>query len=181
MSRSQFRRIWLILRLAWLNLQEESICYWQDQPVNYVPSDAAASSCAFRCVRFIRTDCSVDASQLSAPTMRRFRRRLVCFSITCNPLIVHDQQTSRKTSSQFSHALLWCRLEWKRVSQLPQTRTCAQAIDIQYHSDKDTTTLSFAESGKAFGCLLALRQPNVIIETVCHERSEKSLVRRFLI
>ena len=148
MSRSQFRRIWLILRLAWLNLQEESICYWQDQPVNYVPSDAAASSCAFRCVRFIRTDCSVDASQLSAPAVRRFRRRLVCSSITCNPLIVRDQQASRKTSSQFSRALLWCRLEWKRVSQLPQTRTCAQAIDIQYHSDKDTTTLSVAESAR---------------------------------
>jgi hypothetical protein len=79
--------------------------------------------------------------------VRRFRRRLVCSSITCNPLIVRDQQASRKTSSRFSRALLWCRLEWKRVSQLPQTRTCAQAIDIQYHSDKDTTTLSFAESG----------------------------------
>lgn len=99
MSRSQFRRIWLILRLAWLNLQEESICYWQDQPVNYVPSDAAASSCAFRCVRFHRTDYSVDSSWLSAPAMRRFRLRFVCSSITCNPLTVHDQRLGGRPRS----------------------------------------------------------------------------------
>ena len=35
MSHSQFRHIELILRHAWLNLQEESICYWQDQPDCY--------------------------------------------------------------------------------------------------------------------------------------------------
>lgn len=93
MSRSQFRRIWLILRLAWLNLQEESICYWQDQPVNYVPSDAAASSCVFWWVRFLRTDCSVDSPRLSAPAVRRFRLRFVCSSTICNPLMVHDQRT----------------------------------------------------------------------------------------
>ena len=93
MSRSQFRRIWLILRLAWLNLQEESICYWQDQPVNYVPSDAAASSCVFWWVRFLRTDCSVDSPRLSAPAVRRFRLRSVCSSTICNPLMVHDQRT----------------------------------------------------------------------------------------
>lgn len=113
--------------------------------------------------------------------MRRFRPRVVCFSISCNPLTSIDQRTLRKTSSQFSQSALWCRLEWKRVSQLPQTRTCSQAIDIQYHSDKDTTTLSFAESCDTFSCPLALRQLVVIIETVLYELSEKSLVRRFII
>lgn len=97
--------------------------------------------------------------------MRRFRSQFVCSSINCNPLIVDDQKTSRKTSSHFSHAQLWCRLDWKSVLQLNQARTCAKAIGIQYHSDKDTTTLVFAESGEAFGCLVALRQPNVIIKT----------------
>lgn len=58
-----------------------------------MPSDATASSDAFRRVRFIRTDCSVDSSPLSTPAMRRFRLRLVCSSINCIPLIVHDQQT----------------------------------------------------------------------------------------
>lgn len=62
--------------------------------------------------------------------------------------------------------MLWCRLEWGRVSQLLQTRIYSQAIDIQYHSDKDTTTLSFAESFDTFSCLLALRQQVVVIETV---------------
>ena len=97
MSRSQFRRIWLILRLAWLNLQEESICYWQDQPVNYIPSSAA--NCTFWRVRFIRTDCSVDFSSLSAPAMRSFRPRRVCSSITCNPLMAIDQQSRGRPRS----------------------------------------------------------------------------------
>lgn len=88
--------------------------------------------------------------------MRRLQSTLVCVSITCNPLISRDQSKQRMTSVGFSHELLWCRLEWKRVSQLHQTRTCSQAIEIQYHSDKDTTTLSFAESCDTFSCLWAL-------------------------
>lgn len=106
--------------------------------------------------------------------MRRFRSQLVCFSITCNPLIADDQKTSKKTSSFFSHALLWCRLKRESVLQLYRVRTCSKAIGIQYHSDKDTTTLSFAESGEAFGCLVALRQSSVIIKTVFVMSSEKS-------
>ncbi len=141
MSRSQFRRIWLILRLAWLNLQEESICYWQDQPVNYIPSDAAASSCVFRLVRFIRT--VVSRLIAAVGTCSEALRAATCLlQYYLQPTNGSRSTDLRKTSSQFSHAPLWSRLEWKRVSQLPQTRTCAQAIDIQYHSDKDTTTLS---------------------------------------
>lgn len=113
--------------------------------------------------------------------MRRFGSQFVCSSITCNPQIANDQWTSKRTSSRFSHWLLWCRLAWKSVLQLNQERTCAQAIDIQYHSDKDTTTLSFAESGKAFGCLVALRQPNVIIKTVFSCGSEKSWCKLYVL
>lgn len=108
---------------------------------------------------------SVDSLWPSASAMRRFGSQVVCSSINCNPLDADDQRTPRKTSSRFSHAQLWCRLERKSVLQLYRARTCAKAIGIQYHSDKDTTTLVCAESGEAFGCLVALRQPNVIIKT----------------
>lgn len=60
-------------------------------------------------------------------------------------------------------------------------RTCSKAISIQYHSDKDTTTLSFAESGEAFGCLVALQQSNVIIKTVLIMSSEKSWCKLYVI
>ena len=168
MSRSQFRRIWLILRLAWLNLQEESICYWQDQPVNYIPSDAEAAPSGELGFTELISQLTIEAFYAYIEALPATNRLLQYY---LQPTNVDRSTFMRNTSRKFSQSPLWCRLEWKRVSQLPQTRTCSQAIDIQYHSDKDTTTLSFAESCDTFGCLLALRQPVVIIETEFHERS----------
>lgn len=113
--------------------------------------------------RFIRTDFSVDWLLPLPSAVRRLGSQFVCSSITCNPLTDHDQKSSKTTSRLFSHELLWCRLERRSVLQLRLTRTCSQAIDIQYHSDKDTTTLSFAESRNF---LLSLG----ITTTDCHKK-----------
>lgn len=115
--------------------------------------------------RFFRTDFSVDWLLLSLSAMRRLESQFVCSSITCNPLTEHDQRPSEMTPRLFSHELLWCRLERRGVLQLRRARTCSQAIDIQYHSDKDTTTLSVQKVG-TFCCLSALRQRIVITKTV---------------
>ena len=114
--------------------------------------------------RFFRTDFSVDWLLPSVSAVRRLESQFVCSSITCNPLTVHDQESTEMTPWLFSHALLWSRLDRRGVLQLRRQRTCAQAIDIQYHSDKDTTTLSFQKVG-TFCCLSALRQRIVIKKT----------------
>lgn len=102
--------------------------------------------------RFIRTDFSVDWLLPLLSAVRQLGWQFVCSSITCNPLTKHDQRPSKMTSRLFSHDLLWCRLERRGVLQLRRPRTCAQAIDIQYHSDKDTTTLS-VQKAETFCCL----------------------------
>lgn len=120
---------------------------------------------------------SIDAIRLSAvtlpvePGLRQYY---------LHPLALRDQREPRMTLVSFSRAALWCRFEWRRVKQLNQTKTYSQAIDIQYHSDKDTTTLSVAES-------LHFRLSLGITTTSCHNRDgwlwlrSKSCYRRFAV